>query len=566
MAGNADRGHMAGSIALLNRWICHLRNTDRILRRQSSFKLWFILLFAVGMEIGLFMLFMDAFRYLKTMGPMGAMVVGRLFSLFFLAMGMMLVFSGVVTSYATMFRSREIPFLLTGPFKMRQIVLYKFIESTLMSSWAFGFIVIPFLWAYALHESLSWRFAVWAMLFSVPFLVICSGVGSLLTILAVRWFPAKRLWRNVLVVSAIITVIMLFWSGARDVSQVTTGAERLDLSRLVPGLRLASNRLLPNWWVSEGMVMMERGPQQRAVMLLLLSLSWALLLGMLVVDAGAGFFYQGWLRVAEGPRSIGRRPLMALWLEKTLVFISPGVRAMVMKDLRTFLRDPMQWSQALIFFGLLALYFSNLRMFRYHMRSDEWRTVITFLNVFSVSAVMCSLGSRFIYPQLSLEGQGFWIIGLSPLTKRQLIVTKFSVAATGMVFTAAALGLLSTNMLGIDEFTRFFVVLLSITIALGVCGLSTGLGAVFIDLEQQNPSAIVSGFGGTLNLVLNLIFMLLAIFPLAVFVRRATDGGAQPRILATASVLPFIWLLLLLLLSVLVPLLLGARSLAQRDY
>ncbi len=556
---------MAGSRALLNRWKWHLRNTDRILRRQSAFKLWFILLFAVGMEVGLFLLFMDAFRYLKTMGPMGAMVIGRLFSLFFLAMGMMLVFSGVVTSYATLFRSREIPFLLTGPFRIRQIVLYKFVESTLMSSWAFGFIVIPFLWAYALHESLSWRFALWAMLFSVPFLVLCSGIGTLVTVLAVRCFPSGRIWRKALVAGIIAGVILMFWSGAREVSQVT-GTERLDLSRLVPGLRLASNSLLPNWWVSEGMVMMERGVPRRALMLGLLTYSWALLLGMLVVDAGAGCFYQGWLRVSEGPRSIGRSPLLALWLEKALACISPGIRAMVMKDLRTFLRDPMQWSQALIFFGLLALYFSNLRMFRYHVRSDEWRIVITFLNVFSVSAVMCSLGSRFIYPQLSLEGQGFWILGLSPLTKRQLIITKFTVAAAGMVVTAAALGLLSTRMLDVDGYTRFIVVMLSMTIALGVCGLSTGLGAVFIDLEQQNPSAIVSGFGGTLNLVLNLIFMLLAIFPMAVFVRRAADGGTEPQVFTVATFAALGWLLLLLLLTVLVPLLLGARSLARRDY
>lgn len=555
---------MAGATALLRRWGWHLKNTDRILRRQSTFKLWFILLFAAGMEIGLFLLFMDGFRYLKAMGPVGGVIVGRLFSLFFLGMGLMLVVSGIISSYATMFRSREIPFLLAAPFRVRQIVLYKFIESTLMSSWAFCFIVIPFLWAYAVHESLSWLFAFWAFLFSVPFLVLCSGAGTLLTMIGVSCVPAGRRWRQVLIL-VIIAAAFLLWGRTRELAQVT-GSDRLDLARVVPGLKLASNSLLPNWWISEGMNVMESGGSERGLILLGLTLSWTMLLIMVVLDAGQALFYKGWLRVSQGPRSAGRKPLLAVSLERLGEVLPHGIRAMVMKDLRTFLRDPMQWSQALIFFGLLALYFSNLRMFRYHALADEWRTVITFLNVFSVSAVMCSLGSRFIYPQLSLEGQGFWVIGLSPLTMRQLVLTKFFVSAVALVLTGTALGLLSTRMLGVDTPARIVVVLLSVTIALGVCGLSTGLGAVFLDLEQQNPSAIVSGFGGTLNLVLNLIFMLLAIFPVALVFRHGLSDSSSMLLMRPAVIAAGGWLLFLLVLTVFVPLVLGIRSLMQRDY
>ena len=36
------------------------------------------------------------------------------------------------------------------------------------------------------------------------------------------------------------------------------------------------------------------------------------------------------------------------------------IRLLLLKDLRTFCRDPAQWSQFLIFFGLLAFYFLNI--------------------------------------------------------------------------------------------------------------------------------------------------------------------------------------------------------------
>ena len=41
-------------------------------------------------------------------------------------------------------------------------------------------------------------------------------------------------------------------------------------------------------------------------------------------------------------------------------FLPRPIRLLILKDLRTFRRDPAQWSQFLIFFGLLAFYFLNI--------------------------------------------------------------------------------------------------------------------------------------------------------------------------------------------------------------
>ena len=45
-------------------------------------------------------------------------------------------------------------------------------------------------------------------------------------------------------------------------------------------------------------------------------------------------------------------------------------------------------------------------------------------------------------------------------------------------------------------------------ICLGLSGLSVGLGAVYPNFGEDNPSKIISGFGGTLNLVLSLTFVM----------------------------------------------------------
>jgi ABC-2 type transport system permease protein len=48
-------------------------------------------------------------------------------------------------------------------------------------------------------------------------------------------------------------------------------------------------------------------------------------------------------------------------------------------------------------------------------------------------------------------------------------------------------------------------------ICLGLSGLSVGLGTLYPNFAEDNPSKIVAGFGGTLNLVLSLGFVLAVI-------------------------------------------------------
>lgn len=555
---------MSAISALMKKTTCHAVNVQRVLRAQSAFKVFFVLAFAILFEGGLWLLFLDGFRFLDHLGGVGLMIVGRLFSLFFLGMGAMLVVSSIVTSYSTIFRSGEIPFLVVRPFRVDQIVAYKFLESTGLSSWAFFFIVVPFVGAYAWHEQLPVLFSLWTLLFSVPFLVICSGIGTAAALVFVRWFPSHRLLK-LLIAAAAGTLIVVGWWMLRDTTSGPTGPT-FNLAALVPGLKLASHPLLPNWWISEGIMALARGHWQRGLLLWGLCASTAAVVLISIEQLGRLVFYEAWQRVLGSNRNSDRAAVLMPGLEKITSCLPRNAAAMILKDVRTFLRDPMQWSQVLIFFGLLAIYFINLRTFRYHLLPDRWRNTIAFLNVFSVSAVMCSLGSRFVYPQLSLEGQGFWILGLSPISKRRIVMTKFFLSFAGMLAVSAGLMVVSTAMLEASAAARAAAVGLACAVSCAVCGLSTGLGAVFLDLDQRNPAAIVSGFGGTLNLVLSLGFMLLAILPFGLAFHAHISGHLTTPLLHRALGVCGAWLIAITLLTTILPLILGVKSLRNRDF
>ena len=554
---------MSSTLAIIYKVRRCSANNFRIIRSQSSFKVMFILGFALAFEIGLWVLFQESFRFLDSFGGAGMILISRLFSLFFLGLGSMLVISSVVTAYSTMFGSDDIQFLLVRPFSISQIVLYKFAEATGFASWAFFFVVIPFVGSYAWHQKLSPLFALWTLLFSIPFIFLLSSIGTILVMLSVRYVPRKRIIKQIgLPLIAILAVVAWHVTGKAIDPLVQ---QQFNISQLIPGLRIATHPLNPGWWISEGIMSLTRGQWLRGIIFFGALFSSALFATMLIELLGKHTFYDAWQKSISGGRT-KRKATLIQRLDLIQTVLPHDMTAIIIKDIRTFFRDASQWTQALVFFGLLGLYFANLRTFNYNALPDEWRSAIAFLNVFAVSAVLSSLGSRFIYPQLSLEGHGFWLLGLSPVTKTKILASKFILALFSMTTISISLIWLSSSMLATSPAIRIAAIAIITSIALVVCGVSTGLGAIFMDLEQRNPAAIVSGFGGTLNLVICLGFMLLSIIPFGIIFHLASIGQLTPSNTSTALRLASIWLISLTALTTITPMWLGLRSMQTRDY
>ncbi|MFH1476048.1 MAG: hypothetical protein ABIH24_00945 [Verrucomicrobiota bacterium] len=558
-----------------------LRNLRRTAREQSAFKVVFILMFAVGMLAGLGYLFLEGFRFLSALGGIGVMLIRHLFALFFFGLGLMLILSGIVATYTAVFRSAEIPFLLCRPIAPGVMLLHKWLETTLISSWAFFFIIIPFIGAFAWHAHLSLLFMLWTFLFSIPFVLLSAGAGMLITLLVLRWAPC---WRPQVWVAAALLVLAgwVVWMLA-GAGKPPADDTAFVLERFVPGLKLAAFPLWPSAWMAEGIMALSRDQWLRGGMLF--GVLWAnvLMVGLLVEGLGTAQFIQAWQRTrvahaslrelpsssgSAGLRRTNRRagPGGTLALETCLAFLAPDARALVIKDLRTLRRDPAQWIQGLLFFGLLALYFFNLRNLHYHLLSAVWRNLIVFLNMFSLSAVMCSFCSRFIYPQLSLEGQSFWLIGLAPTTMGRVLKIKFLASLAGMLSISVVLMAVSTAMLEVGGRVWVTALGLAAAISLGLCGLATGLGAVFLDLKQRNPMAIISGFGGTLNLVLSLVYMAAAILPFGALYHYYTLGRIGTGSLNAGTAAAVVWLIVITFAATLLPITAGRRSLVKRDY
>jgi ABC-2 type transport system permease protein len=136
---------------------------------------------------------------------------------------------------------------------------------------------------------------------------------------------------------------------------------------------------------------------------------------------------------------------------------------------------------------------------------------LSLLNLSATGLLMCAYLGRFVYPLISLEGRKFWILGLLPLRRDQLLWGKFAFAVTGSIGLAGGIVLLSDLLLGMPAVTLGVHLFTVILLAVGLSGLSVGISAWMPNFRETDPSKIVLGFGGTVNMLVSLGYLVLVI-------------------------------------------------------
>src|SRR5262249_46295893 len=174
-------------------------------------------------------------------------------------------------------------------------------------------------------------------------------------------------------------------------------------------------------------------------------------------------------------------------------------------------RDPAQWSQFLIFFCLLGFYFLSIRRLGYDVQNPYFTNLLSFLNLAVTALILSTFTSRFIFPLLSLEGRNFWVLGLLPLRRDAILWGKFAFSCGISLVATEILVILSDLMLRASPAMMALHVGMVALLCLGLSGISVGLGARLPNLKEDDPSKIAAGFGGTLNLLVSLIFIFLIV-------------------------------------------------------
>ena len=533
-----------------------LKNAVLSVERESSLKIIVVAVFVFAYISGSFALFFEGFSFVRSFSLVGDILLDKLLELCLFAFFVMIFISSILSSYGVLYRGKEIDLLLALPLSALSHFTILFCQSFILSCWALVFLGAPLFFAYGIVRSLPPSFYALLITGLLGMAVTASSLGASVSVV---WARRGGRIRPGWIASAALACVIVGWI---LIERFSFGfpAARTSLAlvnKLLTHISFADCHFLPSYWAYAAAT--GRSCGERLFNILLIYSTCLMSLWVMFYLAGREY-YGGLVRRGASGRS--RAMGTVTKAVDALASVCPApIGSLISKEAKLFLRDPAQWSQYLILFGLLFVYIANLRNMPYDLDSLFWKRLISFLNFMAMALISGTLTSRFSFPQLSLEGNRFWLLVTSPLSLRKVLLTKFwlSIAAIGIM--TQAMTMLSNWILKVPLPMAVASSAGMALVTMALVGLSIGLGAIYPRMGCDDPSTIISGFGGALVLIVSTGYVIaVAALLVSPFVITARFGSGRPGVLL---VLSLVLVAALSLVVCLVPMTMGLRRLER---
>ncbi|MDO8136652.1 MAG: hypothetical protein Q6354_03335, partial [Candidatus Brocadiales bacterium] len=235
-----------------------LQNTLRGLGQQSLLRISFMGLFAIGFWAGLFWVLFHAFDFIESCEELRLQLEEYLFSLFFLSLIVMLLFSNGILAFSALFRSQETTLLMSYPLRAEAVVGYKFFEVLLFSSWASLVIGAPLMIAYGVKAQAHWTFYLTSLIFFLTFIFLPAVLGMLWAMLINAVFPGLR--RPVVVAFGLLGLLATAFFATRLFGPAESlPPTTLWIGRVLDKVSFCQHPLLPSYWMSKGVLGVSQG-------------------------------------------------------------------------------------------------------------------------------------------------------------------------------------------------------------------------------------------------------------------------------------------------------------------
>ena len=201
-------------------------------REQSRLLTGLIGSFIVGYLVLSFWIFYRGLEFAAKFPGLGAALTERLMFVLFAFLFALLLLSNLVISYTNLFRNRETAFLLSLPLSTQTVFRWKFIESIILASWAFLFLIAPLLAAFGLVRGVPWHFYPVTIFLIGLFIVLPGVIGAALAIGIGRFLDRRNFQIAIVGIAVALLAFAAFWwkTQAVDDELLAVPATATDLS------------------------------------------------------------------------------------------------------------------------------------------------------------------------------------------------------------------------------------------------------------------------------------------------------------------------------------------------
>lgn len=529
-----------------------------------------------GFASGAYLLSHEITQYVLEVPKIGLFLFHRFVAMMLFVFFVSVNLGNIIVSYATLYRSPEVGYLLTKPVSYSTIFVLKFLDNFLYSSATLFLVAFMVLVGYGSYFGYPWWLILALMvLVLIPFMFLsaCMAVIILMTVMKI----AGRIgFRRVMALLSGLYLVMvyLFFRFSNPIKLIEESAKYypnidINLAQLDPFFA----RFLPSHWVAEFLFYLSRGELARGLPMALLLLLVAAAMFVICLVIADRFYYKSWLVTfqVQAKSNIPQLHAGKQWFDfrKESIF-PPVLESLLKKEYFTFFREPSQWIHLSVMIVLIFVFVSSVRGLNFILGVAEV-PALTYLVLFVFGGFLAaSLALRFAFPMLSLEGQSFWALRSMPVRISTVYWTKFVVGFLVVFVLALTIAYFSNRpfvrLTPTNRTLLWFGLYSAFWISLTMTALNLGFGGYFVNYQEKNPIRLASSQGATLTFLVTLVYLviLVALFALplsshfnAIFYRVPFNRTSIVPSLAVFTVLSAI--------LIIVGFVVGRRSL-RRDF
>ncbi len=398
-------------------------------------------LFSLGIFAGFYRMLWYIGRFSEFTAPLTHQVLATV-SVFLFAV---LLASNVVTAHSTQYVSADLALLASSPVSLPALYASRLVLTLVQSSWMVLVFSLPMYIAFALTSPTPLWFLLAVVLVLLPLLAIPAALGTMITSALMFIFPARRVRELLMMIGALFVALLVFLIRTQQPERLLNPSSIYDISEFFSAFRAPASPLLPSTWATEVLATARQGD---ALPWFVLFLLWSTAAAMIVLGCwqARALYRQGYSRAQEAqPARFTAAPMLDRLLELATRPLELRFRSLLLKDLKSFLRDPTQWSQLFLLLALVVVYLYNFSVLpsNFTFATFFLQNLFSFLNLGLAGFVLSAVAVRFVFTAVSIEGQAFWIIRSSPLSLRRFLWSKFWTALPPLLVLSQILTLAS---------------------------------------------------------------------------------------------------------------------------
>jgi ABC-2 type transport system permease protein len=522
----------------------------RAFKSMSSIRKSNLIVYSIVFSIfltGTFLFFFRIFVFLAPIEVIGTIIADKLISYSFFIFFLLLFMSNGITALSTLYHSSELEYLYSTPLQPFYIFSLKLIETIFYSSWATVIGGIPIVFSYLIAFSHLQIKTILIILPLLAFILIPSGLGVSIVIILKKINPHWTVKQLATVLGTLCVFFVFVYIQTMPYNFNVPDTLNLEaINQFVQNLKI-SNPYFPNEWFYKCASALTSNDLEIYAKNLVLLLSGSLISISIAFLLSNAFYRLSWMFSESNSTSL-------LIHKKLLLNKLPKILNMLQKDLKIFLRSPLQWSQLMIIGVLLVIYTFSLRKTPLYVRDPFWLSVLALVNTGFIGYITATLSLRFVYPGVSLEGRSWWSLRSSPLSPVLILHSKGVLFLIINLIIAESVIIFSNIILVNYPIIVFLSSVLCAIFSLVSVYLSISLGTLFADLKETNPAKIASGAGGLLTAAINLLYiaisMVLFATPISIYIKSHLEGNLIPiqiPLIISSSVFVIITLLTIII-------------------